>query len=139
MPHPISLSRRGLLAAPLVLGATTLPVLSATQTLAAATAPVRVAAKTVRAGGLDIAYREAGPRDAPVVLLLHGFPSSSHMFRDLIPLLATQYRVLAPDYPGFGSSAAPSLAEFPYTFAAMADVVEAFTQAVGANSYVIYM
>jgi pimeloyl-ACP methyl ester carboxylesterase len=139
MPHASSLSRRGLLAAPLVLGATTLPVLSAAQSPVTAVTPVRVAKKTVKAGGLDIAYREAGPRDAPVVLLLHGFPSSSHMFRDLIPLLATQYRVLAPDYPGFGSSAAPSLSEFPYTFAAMADVVEAFTQAVGAKSYVIYM
>ena len=139
MPHPFSLSRRGLLAAPLVVGATTLPVLSATQTPATTAAPVRVAIKTITVGGLDIAYREAGPRDAPVVLLLHGFPSSSHMFRDLIPLLATQYRVLAPDYPGFGSSAAPSLAEFPYTFAAIADVVDGFTQAVGAGSYVVYM
>lgn len=95
--------------------------------------------RTVTVQGLDIFYREAGPKDAPVLLLLHGFPSSSHMFRDLIPLLATQYRVIAPDYPGFGNSAAPGIDAFPYTFAALADVVDAFTDAVGATSYVIYM
>ncbi len=95
--------------------------------------------RTVKARGLDIFYREAGPKDAPVVLLLHGFPSSSHMFRDLIPQLAGDYRVLAPDYPGFGSSEAPGLEHFPYTFAALADVIEAFTEAAGATRYVIYM
>lgn len=95
--------------------------------------------RTVKARGLDIFYREAGPKDAPVVLLLHGFPSSSHMFRDLIPQLAGDYRVLAPDYPGFGSSEAPGLERFPYTFAALADVIEAFTEVVGASHYVIYM
>lgn len=95
--------------------------------------------RTVKAKGLDIFYREAGPKDAPVVLLLHGFPSSSHMFRDLIPKLATDYRVIAPDYPGFGSSEAPSLEQFSYSFEAMAGVVEAFTEAVGASRYVIYM
>lgn len=95
--------------------------------------------KTVKAKGLDIFYREAGPTDAPVLLLLHGFPSSSHMFRDLIPRLADSYRVIAPDYPGFGRSEAPALAKFPYTFDAIARVVDAFTVAVGATSYVIYM
>ena len=94
---------------------------------------------TVKVGDLDIFYREAGPKDAPVVLLLHGFPSSSHMFRDLIPELAGSYRVIAPDYPGFGQSSAPELARFPYTFAAIADVVDRFTEAVGAKRYVIYM
>lgn len=94
---------------------------------------------TVKVQGLDIFYREAGPRDAPAILLLHGFPSSSHMFRDLLPLLAKGYRVLAPDYPGFGHSAAPSLSEFPYTFDALAEVVDGFTEAVGLTRYALYM
>lgn len=95
--------------------------------------------RTVKAKGLDIFYREAGPKDAPVVLLLHGFPSSSHMFRDLIPRLAVDHRVIAPDYPGFGSSDAPSRERFAYNFEALAEVVDAFTEAVGASRYVIYM
>lgn len=103
-----------------------------------ATGPV-VFSRSVKVRDLDIAYREAGPRDAPVVLLLHGFPSSSHMFRTLIPLLATRYRVIAPDYPGFGASSMPALDAFPYTFAAIADAVDSFTDAVGAKDYVIYM
>lgn len=89
--------------------------------------------------GLDIFYREAGPKAATTVLLLHGFPSSSHMFRDLIPALATRYHVVAPDYPGFGHSSTPSLETFDYTFANLADVVDAFTQTLGLNSYVLYM
>jgi pimeloyl-ACP methyl ester carboxylesterase len=95
--------------------------------------------RIVKVKGLEVFYREAGPKAAPVVLLLHGFPSSSHMFRDLIPRLAGDYRVIAPDYPGFGSSEAPSLERFPYSFEALANVVEAFTEAVGASDYVIYM
>lgn len=132
--HP-RLSRRSLLAGGLALGTTATsgaPSLAATES-----APVL--SKTVKVDGIDIFYREAGPADAPVVLLLHGFPSSSHMFRDLIPRLAGQYRVLAPDYPGFGFSAAPGLAEFPYTFEALAQIVSAFTAAVGAKKYAIYM
>ncbi|MFA6964533.1 MULTISPECIES: alpha/beta fold hydrolase [Bosea] len=105
----------------------------------AAVTAVKVLSKTVKVNGLDIAYREAGPKDGPVVLLLHGFPSSSHMFRNLIPQLASTYRVIAPDYPGFGDSSAPSLREFPYTFAALADIVDGFTDAVGAKSYVVFM
>lgn len=95
--------------------------------------------KTVEVNGLEVFYREAGPADGEVVLLLHGFPSSSHMFRDLIPQLATRYRVLAPDYPGFGNSAMPSLTDFPYTFEAVAEVIDGFTEAVGVSRYVIYM
>lgn len=102
-------------------------------------APPPVSYRSVEIDGLDIFYREAGPADAPVILLLHGFPSSSHMFRDLIPMLAGQYRVIAPDYPGFGHSAAPGLDAFDYTFAAMTDVIDGFTVAVGAKDYVIYM
>jgi pimeloyl-ACP methyl ester carboxylesterase len=102
-------------------------------------APTQVRYKTVTVDGLEIFYREAGAADRPVVLLLHGFPSSSHMFRDLIPLLAAKYRVLAPDYPGFGQSAQPSLGSFPYSFAALAALVDGFTRAVGADRYTIYM
>ncbi len=69
-------------------------------------------------------YREAGPVDAPTVLLLHGFPTSSHMFRNLIPALADKWHVVAPDYPGYGQSSAPSVDEFEYTFDHMAEVVK---------------
>ena len=93
----------------------------------------------VKIGDLDIFYREAGPKQGPLLLLLHGFPSSSHMFRDLIPLLSDRYRVIAPDYPGFGQSSQPTVGEFTYTFAALTDVVDKFTEAVGAKSYFIFM
>src|SRR5262249_53662942 len=83
------------------------------------------------AGGLDIFYREAGPGDAPAVLLLHGFPTSSQMFRNLIPALAGEYRVVAPDYPGFGHSAMPPRGEFAYTFRNLARGVDEFTGAGG--------
>ncbi len=89
--------------------------------------------------GLDIFYREAGPQSAPTVLLLHGFPSSSHMFRDLIPVLAQRYHVIAPDYPGFGYSSTPGVDQFQYTFANLASVIDAFTTQLGLQSYVIYM
>src|SRR5262249_28679054 len=68
--------------------------------------------RTLNVEGLEIFYREAGPRDAPTVLLLHGFPSSSHMFRNLIPMLADKYHVVAPDFPGYGASTAPSVNDF---------------------------
>lgn len=86
----------------------------------------QISYKTTKIDGLDIFYREAGPRKAPAVLLLHGFPTSSHMFRELIPALADQYRVVAPDYPGFGNSSMPSPDEFEYTFNNLAKVVERF-------------
>jgi hypothetical protein len=69
--------------------------------------PTRATYHTVKVDGVDVFYREAGPKDAPVVVLLHGFPTSSHMFRNLIPQLADKYRVIAPDYPGFGQSGTP--------------------------------
>lgn len=112
---------------------------TAAQPTAAPSAPIHASSKSVSIDGLDIAYREAGPKNAPVVLLLHGFPSSSHMYRDLIPQLATHYRVIAPDYPGFGASSAPATDAHPYTFAGLADVVDRFTDAVGAKSYVLFM
>ena len=89
--------------------------------------------------GVDIFHREAGPTDAPAILLLHGFPTSSHMFRNLIPLLAEEYRVVAPDYPGFGHSAMPDRGEFTYTFDRYADVVEKLTRAVGLERYALYV
>ena len=95
--------------------------------------------KTVTIEGLEIFYREAGPKDAPTVLLLHGFPTSSHMFRNLIPALADRYHVVAPDYPGFGASAMPAVDEFDYTFDGLTDVVEAFTEEIGLERYSLYL
>lgn len=95
--------------------------------------------QTVMVEGVEIFYREAGPKDAPVILLLHGFPTSSHMFRDLIPALADRYRVIAPDYPGFGHSSMPSPAEFEYSFDNLAKVVDKFTEAVGARTFTLYV
>lgn len=87
----------------------------------------------------NIFYREAGPKDAPVLLLLHGFPSSSHMFRDLIPALADSYRVIAPDLPGFGFSDAPDRAEFSYTFEHLTDTIDHFAETVMLERYAIYV
>ena len=95
--------------------------------------------RTVKIDGLDIFYREAGPKDAPTVLLLHGFPTSSHMFRNLIPALADKYHVVAPDYPGFGSSSAPPVEKFEYSFDNLANIVEKFTEKVGLKKYSIYL
>ncbi|BCM69667.1 alpha/beta fold hydrolase [Streptomyces tricolor] len=99
----------------------------------------RIHHRTVTVRGLDVYYREAGPADAPVLLLLHGFPSSSHMFRDLIPLLADGYRVIAPDHIGFGRSAVPDASVFRYTFDELAAVTEEFTQLLGLERYALYI
>ena len=82
--------------------------------------------RTMSVDGLEIFYREAGPVSAPTVVLLHGFPTSSHMFRHLIPALSETFHVVAPDYPGFGSSAMPTVEEFEYTFDHLADVIDGF-------------
>jgi pimeloyl-ACP methyl ester carboxylesterase len=89
--------------------------------------------------GHKLFYREAGPKDAPPILLLHGFPTSSHMFRNLIPPLADRYHVIAPDLPGFGFSEAPDRKAFPYTFENIAKVVDQFTQTIGLDRYAIYI
>ncbi len=89
--------------------------------------------------GVKVFYREAGPADAPVVLLLHGFPTSSHMFRNLIPQLADRYHVIAPDYPGFGESDAPDHTKFAYTFAHYADIVDGLVTQLGAKQYAMYL
>lgn len=101
--------------------------------------PPTVHYRTAKVEGVDIFYREAGPADAPVVLLLHGFPTSSHMFRNLIPLLADRYHVIAPDYPGFGQSGAPDHKEFAYTFGHYADVVDGLLGHLGTKSYAMYV
>jgi pimeloyl-ACP methyl ester carboxylesterase len=95
--------------------------------------------RTQDVDGLTVFYREAGAPTAPAVLLLHGFPTSSHMFRDLIPLLAPHFRVIAPDLPGFGFSDAPSTSRFPYTFDRLADVIERFIETLGLSHYALYI
>jgi predicted alpha/beta-fold hydrolase len=92
---------------------------------------VRVFYKSAKVGGLDIFYREAGSKDAPTLLLLHGFPTSSQMFRNLLPALADQYHVVAPDYPGYGHSSMPSRGKFAYTFDNLAKVIDEFTEQLG--------
>ena len=101
--------------------------------------PAKVLHKTVKVGDLDIFYREAGPKDAPAILLLHGFPTSSQMFRNLIPALADQYHVVAPDYPGFGHSSMPPRDKFAYTFDNLAKVIDEFTEKVGLTKYALYV
>lgn len=95
--------------------------------------------RTAKVDGIDIFYREAGPADAPVVLLLHGFPTSSHMFRNLIPALADRYRVIAPDYPGYGQSAMPDRSQFTYSFARFADLVDGLLTQLGHQRYAMYV
>jgi pimeloyl-ACP methyl ester carboxylesterase len=90
-------------------------------------------------GDVDVFYREAGPADAPVILLLHGFPTSSHMFRDLIPLLSDRYRVIAPDLPGYGQTKAPKRGDFDYTFDNLAKVIGGFVDAIGLTKYALYI
>jgi pimeloyl-ACP methyl ester carboxylesterase len=93
----------------------------------------------VEADGVEVFYRAAGDPNAPVVLLLHGFPTSSFMFRELIPRLADQFRVIAPDLPGFGFTEVPDKRKYTYSFDALAHTVEAFSVALGLNSYALYV
>jgi pimeloyl-ACP methyl ester carboxylesterase len=118
--------------------AATVAVATAAFTAPAAAVPATMY-RNVEVAGVRVFYREAGPKDAPHVLLLHGFPASSHMFRNLIPALADRFHVVAPDYPGFGHSAMPALGEFDYSFDHLAEVVDAFTVAVGLDRYALYV
>jgi pimeloyl-ACP methyl ester carboxylesterase len=95
--------------------------------------------RTADVNGLTIFYREAGPKDAPVLLLLHGFPTSSRMFRNLIPALADRYHIIAPDYPGFGYSSAPSVDQFDYTFDHLAEIIADFVTQLGLKKYSLYV
>jgi alpha/beta hydrolase fold len=95
--------------------------------------------RTATIDGTSLFYREAGASTGAVVVLLHGFPTSSHMFRNLIPALADRYHVIAPDYPGFGQSAAPDHTQFAYSFAHYASLVDALLQHLGATRYAMYV
>ena len=95
--------------------------------------------RSANVDGLKIFYREAGAADAPALLLLHGFPSSSHMFRDLIPLLADRFHIVAPDLPGFGQSDMPARDKFAYTFDHLAEVLGRFTKVIGLNRFAMYV
>lgn len=95
--------------------------------------------KSIQLDGVDVFYREAGAEDVPTLLLLHGFPTSSNMFRNLIPRLAGSYRVIAPDYPGYGFSGAPDRTQFAYTFEHMADLVEQLTIKLRLENYILYV
>jgi pimeloyl-ACP methyl ester carboxylesterase len=94
---------------------------------------------TVSIDGLDIFYREAGSRDNPTILLLHGFPTSSHMFRNLMSALADRFHLVAPDYPGYGNSSMPTVDEFDYTFDRLAEIVEKFITAIDLKKYSLYV
>jgi pimeloyl-ACP methyl ester carboxylesterase len=95
--------------------------------------------RTTQVDGLSIFYREAGPKDAPVILLLHGFPSSSRMFEPLFTRLSDRYHLVAPDYPGFGHSDWPDPKKFAYTFDGIAEIMNHFTEALGLSRYTLYM
>ena len=95
--------------------------------------------RTADVDGFKVFYREAGPTDAPKLLLLHGFPSAGHMFRDLIPPLADRFHLVAPDLPGFGKSDMPSRGQFTYTFDNVADVIDRFTQKIGFDRFAVYV
>jgi pimeloyl-ACP methyl ester carboxylesterase len=115
-----------------------LPSPGTAQTPAVANPP-KVFYKTVKVGDLDIFYREAGPKGAPTILLLHGFPTSSQMYRNLIPALADQFHLVAPDYPGYGNSSMPPRDKFAYTFDNLAKVIDEFTERLELKSYALYV
>jgi pimeloyl-ACP methyl ester carboxylesterase len=99
----------------------------------------RTTYRAIDVDGLKIFYRDAGPADAPALLLLHGFPSASHMFRDLIPFLADRFHVVAPDLPGFGQSDMPARTAFTYTFDRIAGVIDRFTEVIGLSRFALYV
>src|SRR6266480_3768920 len=98
-----------------------------------------VSYRKVDVDGIGVFYREAGPKDAPTILLLHGFPTASHMFRDLIPQLADRFRLIAPDLPGFGQSDMPTRNAFTYTFENIANVIDRFAEVIGLYRFAMYV
>jgi len=114
-------------------------LLVATSSLASASDVPRVLHRTIEIDSQSIFYREAGPVDAPTILLLHGFPTSSHMFRDLIPALAENYHVIAPDYPGYGNSSMPAVDEFDYSFDNFAQLVGQLVERLKIDHYSLYL
>jgi pimeloyl-ACP methyl ester carboxylesterase len=136
------LTLRSHFAVALALGILAIPsnAVYATGTRGGSAAPsARVTYKTVKVDGLDVFYREAGSAANPTILLLHGFPTSSQMFRNLMPRLADRYHLVAPDYPGYGNSSAPPADKFDYTFDNLAGVVDGFTQALKLDRYSLYV
>ncbi len=130
----------------ILITATTLGLLTALPLSTAANADKKNAVispqlnyRTANVDGIDVFYREAGSKDAPVLLLLHGFPTSSHMFRNLIPLLADKYRIIAPDYPGFGQSAMPDRDDYAYTFDNYALVINKLLEYLTITHYTLYV
>jgi pimeloyl-ACP methyl ester carboxylesterase len=138
---PVSLDRRRfsfglpLLAA----GSAFLEEIPAAKASPGGKAPIVTHYRTRTIDGIKIFYREAGPVGAPAILLLHGFPTSSHMFRNLIPELADRYRVIAPDYPGYGQSDMPDRATFSYTFDRFGELVDALLDQIGVKRYAMYV
>ena len=113
--------------------------MSATQTVSYAASIARTTLHRIIVDGVEVFYRAAGPVDAPVILLLHGFPTSSHMFRELIPRLATRFRVIAPDLPGFGFTTILEERKYIYSFDSLATTMLAFINALGLDSYALYV
>lgn len=122
-----------------LLGASALGVVALAPFPARAGDPTEVRSRQDVVDGVRIFYREAGRPGSPRIVLLHGFPSSSHMFRRLIPLLAARFHVIAPDYPGFGHSGMPPPSRYPYTFDGLAATMDRFLEQVGATRYVLYL
>ena len=121
--------------------AATVPVLNAAieHTETNTTTNSETTYQNLNVDGVNVFYREAGPKDAPTIVLLHGFPTSSHMFRNLIPRLAEHYHVIAPDYPGYGNSDAPSHDEFEYTFDNLANIVDKLLESKQVDRYALYL
>src|SRR6266436_3309381 len=114
-------------------------MLASSRSLTSNVSLARTSFHIIEADGVRVFYRQAGPVDAPVLLLLHGFPSSSHMFRELMPRLATHYRVVAPDLPGFGFTTVPTERNYQYSFDSLATTAEAFVEALGLKRYALYV
>lgn len=112
---------------------------SADSSTTAASAPSQIRYNTITVQDVKIFYREAGSRNAPTIVLLHGFPTSSHMFRNLIPALADRFHLVAPDYPGFGNSSAPDAEAFDYTFDHLTDVIDDFLEKLDVRRYSLYV